>query len=1028
MKSLRIFLLASLFLVFFGMDNVEASSGVQIDVDVTSIERDPGFSANFSVLVKNTGDENDTIHFSIRDDDLDWGSVYPESVDLGVNETETVTVTVALPEYDLNNLSSSERNALEGNQYEIRIKAKCESDLSVSVTEDLTTEIGDVYGASLTVIGSDTVVTYPSTEDSANDRREKFTLKLINLGNRNDNINVDTITTTYPDEWTVSIFTSASCSGSFTGSIGAGESKYLYLCVTPDQDSDIGNYTILTEASANDGDEEAVQASVTVDVRDPTRDLALTPIDTVQEIYPEHDGTSEQNSVNFKVKLENTGSHKDTYIPEVESTLDDDWSVTFWLDSGKTEVWSSSGVEIEAGELDDLWVFVEVADEADAGNYTIQISIRDEEDAPNAREEISLIVIVRDPIRNLALTPIDTIKEIYPEYHGSSTQNSVKFKVKLENTGSHKDTYIPEVESTLDDDWSVTFWLDSGKTQAWSSSGVEIEAGELDDLWVFVSVDDEAEVGNETIQIAVHNEEDNPDAREEVSLTVVIQRPELTVSQSNIQLEIEGVVGNASQVQDGDTIVILVDVENRGNADADNVNVEIYYYPKKAPITQQEIDELWMAGFDFDEDKNTFVYFLYDKTTNIKSQNQKSIVSDDWLIKGGEWYVEVRVDYDEDDDSGQILEPNENDNDARYSELLRVKPDLVIDSMRIDSKYAGNPASSVPNVDDIVTFTVTVTNVGAADVDNGRLYITADTSTENVRLKDRTNQEYVEFDLDAGETEEVRFRWKAQLEEWTAFIAEVNPVCDGVDIPDFTCESEGDGFSTETGRMFDEVGRYANNEYPRSGVFEQDGEDVRFEVLPDFIIKKVIMDPTSFQVGQSVEITVTVENIGNADWGVGTDILLVVFEDGTGEEYDAQVMESISKSGTTEVRFDWEVPRQGNLVLTFTIDAGSGNLEIQQCNGCDPANSGDGTDNDEYSETITVGPSGNVLPSEGKVCTDDGEIENADDGCNQCICKDGEWICTTVDCNPDDSGVSVPSISLISSIAAIGIIALRRRY
>ena len=60
------------------------------------------------------------------------------------------------------------------------------------------------------------------------------------------------------------------------------------------------------------------------------------------------------------------------------------------------------------------------------------------------------------------------------------------------------------------------------------------------------------------------------------------------------------------------------------------------------------------------------------------------------------------------------------------------------------------------------------------------------------------------------------------------------------------------------------------------------------------------------------------------------------------------------QSDTTEVVIGWEVPRQGNLVLTFTIDAGSGNFEIQQCNGCDPANSGDGTDNDEYSETIAV--------------------------------------------------------------------------
>ena len=142
-------------------------------------------------------------------------------------------------------------------------------------------------------------------------------------------------------------------------------------------------------------------------------------------------------------------------------------------------------------------------------------------------------------------------------------------------------------------------------------------------------------------------------------------------------------------------------------------------------------------------------------------------------------------------------------------------------------------------MDDTVTFTVTVTNAGAADVDNSRLYITADSSTDNVVLRDRTNQEYVLFDLDAGETQEVRFRWKATLEEWTAFSAEVNPVCDDFNIPDFTCESDGDGFSSDTGRMFDELGRYSDNVWPRTGVFEQSGSPVEFSVLPDFKITDV---------------------------------------------------------------------------------------------------------------------------------------------------------------------------------------------
>ena len=451
-----------------------------------------------------------------------------------------------------------------------------------------------------------------------------------------------------------------------------------------------------------------------------------------------------------------------------------------------------------------------------AGNYGGKVYFFDKSIPPTA--EIT---------RGLNLTAIDETQSIYPEYGGSSSQNSVKFKVKLENTGSHKDTYIPEIVSTLENDWSVSFWQDSGKTQSWSASGVDIEAGELDDLWIFVEVDDEADEGNYTIQFSVYDEDENPDARKDGDVTVTIIRPELTISPDNIRLEIDGVFGNASQAKDGDTVVVYVDVQNIGNADADDVKVEIYYYPKKTPTTQQEIDELLIAGFEFDEDINNYIYMLYSNNQNILSNSEKTIASDDWLIKEGEWYVEVRADYDEDNDRGAILESNENNNDARYPELLRIKSDLVIDTMRVDSRYGGENADT-PDVDDIVTFTVTVTNSGAADVKGVRLYITADSSIGNEILKDRNNLEYIEFDIDAGDTTDVRFRWKAIEGEWDAFRAEINPACDDFNI--FECETAGDGLAAETGHMFDELGRYTNNEYPRSGVFEQSGSEVKFDI------------------------------------------------------------------------------------------------------------------------------------------------------------------------------------------------------
>ena len=943
---------------------VELSRGVEINADVTSIEKIPGSSAIFNIDVKNTGDGTDTILISILSDNLNWVTANPVEVELAKDATATITITCALPEYDLANLSAQERNALEDSsaEYEFQVKAKSSGDLAQSATSSLITEIGQIYGASLSVIGTDSITTYPSTEDSANDRREKFTLKLINTGNRDDNVNIETVATSYPDEWTVSIFTSASCSsGSFTGSIGAGESKYLYLCITPDLDSEANNYTIITEASAGSGAETAVQASTTLEVREPVRSVILTvAVDEEEVTLSPELGNEEKNTARFKITVQNTGSHDDKFTAELDNVLGTGWESDFFTkNSGNpgssSDKWSSVGQSLEKDQSKSLWFIAEVdADEVDEGNYTMSITVRNVEE--ETQSTTAVIINIAAPQRDMTATAIDEFQEIYPDYGGTSSQNSVKFKVKLDNTGSNPDVFIPEIISTLDDDWAVTFWQDSSKTQSWSTTaGLSIDDGELDDLWVFVEVADEADEGNYTIQISVRDEEDDPNARQDITLIVIVQRPELIITQSVISLEIDGVVGNASQVQDGDTVVILVDVLNMGSADADDVRVEIYFYPKQAP-TDNEVatSEDWL-GFEFDEGENTWIYSLYDKTTNIKADNSKSIASDDWLIKGGEWYVEVRADYDDEDDNGKILEPNENNNDARYSELLRVKPDLAIDGIRIDSKYAGNPASSVPNIDDIVTFTVTVSNTGAADVDGARLYITADSSEDNEVLKDRTNKEYVDFDVDAGEITDVRFRWKAIEEEWTTFRAEINPVCDDYGI--FECETAGDGFSPETGHMFDELGRYADNEYPRSGVFEQSGSEVTFEILPDFIIKKISMDPRNPEVDEQVEITVTVENIGNSDWIIGTKPLQVIFEDGTGTELTSQVGESINKGDTVEVKFSWKVPNEDNkdeLDLTYTIDAGSGNFEIKQCNSCDSNTNGGGTDNDETQDSLPL--------------------------------------------------------------------------
>jgi len=73
-----------------------------------------------------------------------------------------------------------------------------------------------------------------------------------------------------------------------------------------------------------------------------------------------------------------------------------------------------------------------------------------------------------------------------------------------------------------------------------------------------------------------------------------------------------------------------------------------------------------------------------------------------------------------------------------------------------------------------------------------------------------------------------------------------------------------------------------------------------------------------------------------------------------------------------------------------------------------------------------------------------GQTKLADDGCNQCICNNGDWVCTDVDCGKEEAtspgdvnqtaeceDVSedsmLPSVSLIPALISIGLIAILRR-
>jgi len=57
-----------------------------------------------------------------------------------------------------------------------------------------------------------------------------------------------------------------------------------------------------------------------------------------------------------------------------------------------------------------------------------------------------------------------------------------------------------------------------------------------------------------------------------------------------------------------------------------------------------------------------------------------------------------------------------------------------------------------------------------------------------------------------------------------------------------------------------------------------------------------------------------------------------------------------------------------------------------------------------------------------------GDSKSADDGCNQCVCNGGDWMCTEIACeDPEIEESLLPSLSLISVTTMFGLIARYRR-
>ena len=336
-----------------------ADYDVELTADILQKQAEPGETAKFEVMVNNTGNLTDTFELTVHNEPRQWTTFQSTGKDtlnltLDPEQKERVWVLVALP--DCRNATGADREALEETEYFLRIKAMT-SDYNANDIQGLTVEILDVYYASLKIMGDDKFITYPFPEAAANDRQEKFTLKLKNQGNRDDRIHTDVVATSYPGEWDVGIYTNIGCSYSYSNgsTTSAGSTRTLYICATPDRDSDSGNVTLIIEASADDGTEDAVTTTVTLDVREPVRRFTLQTYITEVTLSPE-EGDDLASTAKFKIVITNDGTHDDRFIAQLDTSLNNDWDSPtgtnddyfFTKNTGNSpDRWNANGQDIE---------------------------------------------------------------------------------------------------------------------------------------------------------------------------------------------------------------------------------------------------------------------------------------------------------------------------------------------------------------------------------------------------------------------------------------------------------------------------------------------------------------------------------------------------------------------------------------------------------------------------------------------------------------------------------------------------------
>ena len=630
------------------------------------------------------------------------------SIEADSNDKETVYLVIELP------TNIEDRWAATPGSYQIPIYAESKEDPEANSTEDVELIIKVVSEVNVEYTGG-------CKRCDINDI-SSFRVIVTNYGNEKDEMTFDVIDN---NDWSHPI------DDFYKTEFAIGEKREIKVNISiPFIKEDItavaGIYYIDLEVKPKSG---GTKKTVKLDYEImETYGCKIELIDKIKNETLPDEGTV----ISYKAKISNLGnSEVSIKVPQIDSAINlsssdfDKWDV--FLETSTSKGKRELDISIKPTESKEITVKIEIHEGDYINTYGLKLRAYPEGKLAYSAEPKTIWLILREPIYKLVWTESskNQNKEVEPE-----KDTELEYTVYVENLGTEDDTVTVRVEPLSTDlkGWEVKFLPPGGpgvdEESKTTLSEIKIGDGQIQIFTLVVRPYEKADRDVYDIELTVESEVDTT-ATDRLLIQTTVKRPDLEIYAEDIILP-EG-------VKEGDLAQIRAKIYNFGNAKARDVEITFY-------------DNI---GYDAEE---------IDSTRITIPVNSSVIVTGDWEVRAGKYYITVIV-----DENDEIIDSSDEITKAT-APAIDIRQDLIIAYIEI----LGTPYKG-----ETVDVDVTIWNNGSADVNKAE-----------VRLK--IGGELIskqDISIIAGQKEEVTLEWKIPNadNDYYKIVVEVDDVINGID-------------------------------------------------------------------------------------------------------------------------------------------------------------------------------------------------------------------------------------------------------